>query len=76
MMRSSPILPSDFSDWKQKNKAFQDIAASYDNEVTPTGAGEPKLVLGYAPSFFRILGVSPEIGRKMTTHGSAKKPEG
>lgn len=29
-----PISAGDFSDWKQKNDIFEDIAASYDDEVT------------------------------------------
>jgi putative ABC transport system permease protein len=63
-----PISAGDFTDWKQKNDAFEDIAASYDNEVTLTGVGEPKLVLGYAisPNYFQILGVAPKIGRTFT----------
>src|ERR1051325_5774086 len=55
-----PASPGDFSDWKQKNDVFEDIAASTDDELTLTGAGEPKLVIGYAitPNYFRILGVA------------------
>jgi predicted permease len=63
-----PISPGDFSDWKQKNDVFEDIAGSFDDEVTLTGVGEPKLVLGYAftPNYFRILGTAPRIGRTFT----------
>lgn len=63
-----PISAGDFSDWKQKNEVFEDVAASYDNQVTLTRVSEPKLVLGYAftPNYFRILGVSPQIGRTFT----------
>jgi len=63
-----PISAGDFTDWKQKNDAFEDIAASFDNEVTLTGTGEPRLVLGYAftPNYFRILGAPPKMGRTFT----------
>ena len=63
-----PISGGDFTDWKQKNDAFEDIAPSYDDNVTLTGAGNPKLVLGYAvsPNYFRILRVAPKIGRAFT----------
>jgi len=64
-----PISAGDFTDWKQKNDVFEDVAASFDNEVTLTGSGEPKLVLGYdfTPNYFRILRVSPRIGRTFGT---------
>src|SRR5262249_10791706 len=42
--KAFPISAGDFTDWKQKNDVFEDIAASFDNQVTLTGAGEPKLV--------------------------------
>lgn len=63
-----PISGGDFTDWKQKNQVFEDIAPSFDDQVTLTGAGDPKLVLGYAVSsnYFRILGVAPKIGREFT----------
>jgi predicted permease len=63
-----PVSAGDFTDWKQKNDVFEDIAASYDNEVTLTGRGDPKLTLGYAvsPNYFRLLGVPPRLGRRFT----------
>jgi putative ABC transport system permease protein len=63
-----PLSAGDFTDWKQKNDAFEDIAPSYDDELTLTGAGEPKLVIGYAiaPNYFRILDVAPKMGRTFT----------
>jgi predicted permease len=62
------ISPGDFSTWKQENDIFQDIAPSYDDAVTLTGSGEPRLVLGYAvtPNYFHILGVAPKLGRTFT----------
>jgi putative ABC transport system permease protein len=64
----SPISAGDFTDWKNQNDVFEDVAASYDNEATLTGRGEPKLVLGYviSPNYFRILGVVPRLGRTFT----------
>src|SRR5215469_7250265 len=60
-----PLSAGDFTDWKEKNQLFEDIAPSYDDEVTLTGTGEPRLVLGYAvgPNYFDILGVAPRTGR-------------
>jgi predicted permease len=65
-----PVSGGDFADWKQKNQVFEDIACSDDDQVTLTGAGEPKLILGYAveANYFQILGVSPRIGRWFSAH--------
>jgi putative ABC transport system permease protein len=73
--RAFPISPGDFTSWKQENDVFEDIAASYDNEVTLTGSGEPKLVLGYAftPNYFRVLDVPPQIGRTFTEQEAQSK---
>jgi len=70
-----PLSAGDFTDWKQKNDAFEDIAASFDYEVTLTGSGEPKLVLGYAfsPNYFSILGVAPRMGRTFTQQEAESK---
>ncbi len=70
-----PISAGDFSDWKQKNDVFEDLAGSYDEPVTLTGVGEPKLVLGYAftANYFRILGTAPRIGRTFTDEEAQNK---
>ena len=64
----TPISPGDYFEWKQKNTAFQDIAASYDNQVTLTGVGNPQFLFGYdfSANYFSILGVSPQLGRTFT----------
>ena len=61
----SPVSPGDYFEWKQKGSSFQDIAASYDNEVTLTGTGNPQFLIGYdfSANYFSILGVAPELGR-------------
>jgi predicted permease len=63
-----PLSGGVFSDWKQQNDVFQDLAASFDNEMTLTGSGEPRLVIGYdiTPNYFRILDVAPKMGRSFT----------
>jgi len=63
-----PISAGAFTDWQQKNDVFEDIAPSFDDEVTLTGSGEPRLVLGYAvaPNYLHILGVETRIGRGFT----------
>jgi putative ABC transport system permease protein len=64
----SPVSPGDYFEWKQKNSTFQDIAASYDNEVTLTGTENPQFLIGYdfSANYFSILGVAPELGRTFT----------
>src|SRR5215469_5599667 len=63
-----PLSAGDFTDWKQKNQVFEDMAPSFDDEVTLTGSGEPRLILGYAvaPNYLHILGVETRIGRGFT----------
>ena len=67
-IKKTPVSPGDYFEWKQKNTAFQDIAASYDNQVTLTGVGNPQFLFGYdfSANYFSILGVSPELGRTFT----------
>jgi len=64
----TPVSPGDYFEWKQKNTAFQDIAASYDNQVTLTGMGNPQFLFGYdfSANYFSILGAAPELGRTFT----------
>jgi len=65
---SSPSTPGDFAIWKQKSGVFEDLAPSYDDEVTLTGQGVPQLLIGYAVSanYLEILGVTPQMGRLFT----------
>jgi len=65
----TPVSPGDFFEWKQKNTVFQDIASSYDNQVTLSGIGNPQLLAGYnfSANYFDILGVAPELGRTFST---------
>ena len=64
----TPVSPGDYFEWQQKNTVFQDIAASHDNQVTLTGAGNPQLLVGYdfSANYFSVLGASPELGRTFT----------
>ena len=63
-----PISAGDFTEWKHNNDVFEEVAASFDYEMTLTGSGEPRLVLGYAfsPNYFHILGIAPKMGRTFT----------
>jgi len=69
------LSAGDFTERKQKNDVFEDLAASFDNEVTLTGSGEPKLILGYAftPNYFSILGVPARLGRTFSEQEAQSK---
>jgi putative ABC transport system permease protein len=58
----------DFAIWKRRSGVFEDLAPSYDNEMTLSGQGSPQLLIGYAVSanYLRILGVQPQLGRLYT----------
>jgi putative ABC transport system permease protein len=64
-----PVAPADYFDWRRDSKAFDDMAAYSvslpSGAYNLTGAGEPERVrpLEAAPSFLRVLGVAPAIGR-------------
>jgi len=61
----APLSYPDFFDWRSQNKSFSALASFHDNDFTMTGIGEPKHLTGHvvAADFFRILGVSPALGR-------------
>lgn len=63
-----PSTPGDFATWKQRSGVFQDLAPSYDSQLTLTGQGSPQFLIGYAVSaeYLRILGVQPQLGRLYT----------
>jgi predicted permease len=65
---SRPSSAGDFAIWQQKSGVFEEIAPSWDDEYTLTGAGTPQFLVGYdvAAAYLRILGVAPQIGRLYT----------
>jgi len=59
------VTPGDFSEWKTRNTAFEDVAAIANRSFDLTGTGEPVQIEGEAISstLFPILQVSPALGR-------------
>ncbi len=51
--------------WRAQNHVFQDVAGFLRQDISLTGAGEPERVKGLiiTSQFFRVLGVSPAVGR-------------
>lgn len=60
-----PVSVPSFREWKRRNTAFEQIAASSDAIYSLTGAGDPVSIVGYRfdADFFGVLGTSPILGR-------------
>ncbi|HEX6717945.1 MAG TPA: ABC transporter permease [Pyrinomonadaceae bacterium] len=54
-----------FSDWKEQNQVFSDMAAFFDNSFNLTGDGEPEELTGQfgTTNLFSVLGTNPVLGR-------------
>src|ERR1041385_2553643 len=54
-----------FSDWKDQNQAFSDMAAFFDRSFNLTSDGEPEEITGQfgTTNFFSVLGTNPVLGR-------------
>jgi putative ABC transport system permease protein len=67
----------DFSDWRERNQVFSDLAlvTTNDNDVAMTGGGEPLHVRVRLTSdnLFQVLGASPLLGRTFLP-GQEDKP--
>jgi putative ABC transport system permease protein len=63
--RINMVSAADFADWKARNTVFEDLAYTWENLYTITGAGDPLSVLAHQASanFFPLLGVKPFLGR-------------
>ncbi len=61
----SPTSYPDYLDWKAAQHSFDDIAVSRRDDFNLTGDGEPERFSGLfvTASYFRVLKVSPKLGR-------------
>src|SRR5262249_17934074 len=59
---------ANFSEWRNQNKSFEDLAVFDPTVVTLTGAAEPEQVMSVRASanLFPLLGVAPMVGRTFT----------
>src|SRR5262249_22822809 len=61
------VAPADFQYWREHNHVFSEMAAYYTHitfNITGGGAAPEKLTsAAVSASFFRVLGVDPELGR-------------
>ena len=64
ILRMTVSLP-DFLDWKKENHSFDEMAVLMKDNLVLTGGGEPVQLRAarVSASFFRLLGVSPTLGR-------------
>ena len=68
---TSPVYPKisldypDYLDWRANQHSFEDIGVFRRDNFNLTGNGDPERVSGaiVTASYFRVLGVRPEIGR-------------
>lgn len=63
--RHNPVSPVNYLDWRERTHSFDAIAAVSSFPLNLSGAGEPRAVDGamVAADFFRVLGVTPLLGR-------------
>ena len=59
------VSPPNFSDWRQQNQVFQDMAAYRQQDFNLIDGGDPERVRGLRMSatLFSMLGVQPALGR-------------
>jgi predicted permease len=66
---------ANFSEWRNQNKSFEDLAVFDPTVVTLTGAAEPEQVMSIRASanLFSLLGVTPLLGRTFTADDEQQK---
>src|SRR5262249_25824018 len=69
------VNPANFSDWKERNKVFQDMAAFITLSTNLTGDNRPEEVaIQYVtPNIFSVLGVRPFLGRNFNNEDGVAK---
>jgi putative ABC transport system permease protein len=60
-----PVAYPDYLDWRSSQHSFEDIAVFRRDSLNLTGSGDPERLNGafVTASYFRVLGVTPTIGR-------------
>jgi predicted permease len=70
--------PANYLDWKEQVGAFAGLAAyeEFNNNVTLTGQGEPRLLrtLAVTGNFFDVVGVRTALGRALADEDTWKAP--
>lgn len=60
-----PAAPGNYTEWREKNSTFSDLAATFYGNFNLTGDGEPERINGstVTSNLMRTLGVSAQLGR-------------
>jgi len=59
------VAPGNFTDWREQNKTFAEMAATFYGNFNLTGDGEPERINGatITANLMSVLGVQPQLGR-------------
>ena len=62
------VAPANFLDWRQENRAFEQMAAYQPWDANLTGTGEPERIQAclVTADFFAVLGMKPALGRSFS----------
>jgi putative ABC transport system permease protein len=65
-VQDNVVSPADFLDWARLNSTFESMAAQSFMTTDLTGVGDPTRLptSAVSPSFFRVIGVQPALGRQ------------
>ena len=60
-----PVAAGDFTDWRDQNQSFTEIAGFHSQPFNITGGGEPEYLGGVraSASLFQLLGIEAKLGR-------------
>jgi predicted permease len=63
-----PLNPFDFRDFRARSKSFDGVAAFTRGDMQLSGSGVPVRLngIGITSGFFRVLGLTPELGREFS----------
>jgi putative ABC transport system permease protein len=64
-MSESPVSAADFTDWRDQNQSFEQMAAFHSQSFSITGGDDPEILTGVraSASLFTILGIEARHGR-------------
>jgi predicted permease len=69
-----PASLPDFQDWRAQNQVFDGVAAAFANNITLTGRGEPRRLIGtrISDGYFQMFGTPVLAGRGFSSEDQKK----